>query len=103
LDPYEVFETLPEELKRCFESQDIPLLQEAIKKLPPAEAAYHMKRCVDSGLWVPDANSKAKDGDGLVVEGEDEEEDEEDGDADAAKAEAATKTGEPAPVEKKAE
>lgn len=27
------------------------------------DAKYHMKRCVDSGLWVPDAN-KSKDEDG---------------------------------------
>lgn len=26
--------------------------------MEPAEATYHMKRCVDSGLWVPDANKK---------------------------------------------
>lgn len=32
-------------------------------KLPEEEARYHMKRCVDSGLWVPDANAKQ---DGLV-------------------------------------
>lgn len=24
--------------------------------MPQEEAEYHMKRCVDSGLWVPDAN-----------------------------------------------
>ncbi|CAD7081654.1 unnamed protein product [Hermetia illucens] len=59
LDPVEVFETLPEELKKCFESRDIQMLQEAITKLPEEEARYHMKRCVDSGLWVPDANAKS--------------------------------------------
>lgn len=30
------------------------MLQEAISKMPQEEAAYHMKRCVDSGLWLPD-------------------------------------------------
>lgn len=54
LDPVEVFETLPDILKECFEKQDIPMLQEAISKMPQEEAAYHMKRCVDSGLWLPD-------------------------------------------------
>lgn len=27
--------------------------------MPEEEAKYHLKRCVDSGLWVPDA-AKAK-------------------------------------------
>lgn len=29
--------------------------------MKPEEATYHMKRCVDSGLWVPDANKKEGD------------------------------------------
>lgn len=40
--------------------QDIPLLQQTIAAMPEEEATYHMKRCVDSGLWVPDAKSKEK-------------------------------------------
>nr|CAD7262054.1 unnamed protein product [Timema shepardi] len=56
LDPVEVFESLPEELKKCFETQDIPLLQKTIAAMPEEEAVYQMKRCVDSGLWVPDAH-----------------------------------------------
>lgn len=58
LDPVEVFESLPEELKKCFESQDIQLLQETIMKMKKEDAEYHMDRCVKSGLWVPDANAK---------------------------------------------
>lgn len=27
------------------------------------EATYHMKRCVDSGLWVADASKVTEDGD----------------------------------------
>lgn len=53
LDPQEVFESLPEALQKCFESRDIKLLQETIMTLEPEQAKYHMKRCVDSGLWVP--------------------------------------------------
>ena len=45
-------------LQKCFEAQDIPLLQETITLMPEEEARYHMKRCIDSGLWVPDAKSK---------------------------------------------
>lgn len=45
-------------LQKCFESQDIPLLQQTIAAMPEEEARYHMKRCVDSGLWVPEAKTK---------------------------------------------
>ncbi|XP_065359624.1 hsp90 co-chaperone Cdc37 [Calliphora vicina] len=55
LDPVEVFEALPDELKKCFESRDTELLQKTIAEMPVEEAKYHMKRCVDSGLWVPNA------------------------------------------------
>jgi len=53
LDPVEVFEQLPEVLKQCFEKKDISMLQDAVTKLPKEEAEYHIKRCIDSGLWVP--------------------------------------------------
>ncbi|ELT99118.1 hypothetical protein CAPTEDRAFT_183144 [Capitella teleta] len=59
LDPVEVFETLPKVLQDCFESKDVSLLQKAIAEMPKEEAAYHMKRCVDSGLWVPNAADQA--------------------------------------------
>lgn len=37
--------------------------------MPEEEAKYHMKRCVDSGLWVPEAGKKDK-GEGDAAEGE---------------------------------
>ncbi|EDW40549.1 GL25303 [Drosophila persimilis] len=55
LDPADVFESLPDELKACFESRDIELLQKTIAAMPVDVAKHHMKRCVDSGLWVPNA------------------------------------------------
>ncbi|TDG53218.1 hypothetical protein AWZ03_000033 [Drosophila navojoa] len=55
LDPADVFESLPDELKACFESRDVEQLQKIIATMPVEEAKYHMKRCVDSGLWVPNA------------------------------------------------
>ncbi|XP_017786128.1 PREDICTED: hsp90 co-chaperone Cdc37 [Nicrophorus vespilloides] len=61
LDPIEVFESLPDELKKCFESQEIGLLQETIANMPEEDAKYHMKRCVDSGLWIPNANKDKDD------------------------------------------
>lgn len=81
LDPSDVFESLPQSMKACFESQDIGLLQTVIKELPEEEARYHMKRCVDSGLWVPsqeDPGTSAEDGfvksQGEVEDGAEEEE-----------------------------
>lgn len=59
LDPAEVFETLPKELQECFEKRDTELLKEVIAKMPEEDAKYHMKRCVDSGLWVADAQAAA--------------------------------------------
>ena len=57
LDPVEVMETLPQELKECFETKDVALLKEVIANMSREDATYHMKRCVDSGLWVPDAKA----------------------------------------------
>lgn len=57
LDPVEVFESLPEVLQKCFETRDIGMLQEAISQMPEKDARYHLKRCVDSGMWVPDGNT----------------------------------------------
>ncbi|XP_045504139.1 hsp90 co-chaperone Cdc37 [Colias croceus] len=58
LDPVEVYEELPDELKKCFDAQDVPMLQATIAKMPEQEAIYYMKRCVDSGLWVPGKNDE---------------------------------------------
>ncbi|CAH2054439.1 unnamed protein product, partial [Iphiclides podalirius] len=58
LDPVEVYEELPDELKKCFDAQDVPMLQETIAKMPEQEAVYYMKRCVDAGLWVPSKNDE---------------------------------------------
>ena len=41
-------------LQECFESKDISMLQTAVAAMPEEEAAYHIKRCVESGLWVPE-------------------------------------------------
>lgn len=40
-------------LKDCFEARDTEMLKKVISELPQEEAKYHMKRCCDSGLWVP--------------------------------------------------
>ncbi|XP_059204694.1 hsp90 co-chaperone Cdc37 [Centropristis striata] len=61
LDPVDVYESLPAEMQKCFDEKDIQLLQDVISKMDPTEAKVHMKRCIESGLWVP--NSKTDDGD----------------------------------------
>ncbi|XP_034046036.1 hsp90 co-chaperone Cdc37 [Thalassophryne amazonica] len=60
LDPVDVYESLPAEMQKCFDEKDIQMLQDVISKMDPTEAKAHMKRCIDSGLWVP--NSKTDDG-----------------------------------------
>lgn len=63
LDPVEVYESLPEKLQKCFDVKDVQMLQETISKMDPTDAKYHMQRCIDSGLWVPNSkSSEAKEG-----------------------------------------
>ena len=57
-------------LKECFEKKDIALLQDAVTKIPKEEAEYHIKRCIDSGLWVPDAKKGDEETYATVKEGE---------------------------------
>merc|ERR1739838_148105 len=47
LDPVEFYETLPEEMQKCFDEKDISLLQDVISKMDPTEAKVHMKRCIE--------------------------------------------------------
>lgn len=42
-------------MRQCFEERDIGMLQKVILELPKEEAEYHIKRCIDSGLWIPNA------------------------------------------------
>lgn len=62
------------------------MLQDAIKTLPEDEARYHLKRCVDSGLWVPDASKADKEEESSAGA---------DGDSDAAAASSSTDTTKP--------
>ncbi|XP_051898163.1 hsp90 co-chaperone Cdc37 [Pristis pectinata] len=62
LDPVEVYENLPLEMKNCFDAKDIQLLQDVISKMDPTEAKYHMQRCIDSGLWIPNAKAAEEEG-----------------------------------------
>jgi cell division cycle protein 37 len=55
LDPLEVIETLPIEMQQAFESRDVATLKNVLLSMDPDEAQNHMKRCIDSGLWVDQA------------------------------------------------
>jgi cell division cycle protein 37 len=55
LDPLEVIETLPIEMQEAFESRDVEVLKQCLLDMDPKDAEYHMKRCVDSGLWQAQA------------------------------------------------
>ncbi|XP_058587646.1 hsp90 co-chaperone Cdc37-like [Neofelis nebulosa] len=50
LNPVEVYESLSEELQKCFDVKDVQMLQDAISKMDHTDAKYHMQRCIDSGL-----------------------------------------------------
>ncbi|KAK6468841.1 hsp90 co-chaperone Cdc37-like [Huso huso] len=63
LDPADVYETLPLEMQKCFDDKNIQLLQDVISKMDPTEAKYHMQRCIDSGLWVPNSRTAEEEGD----------------------------------------
>lgn len=65
LDPVEVFPTLPQALQDAFSSKDIGALQKAVAEMSHEEAAYHMKRMTDSGLWVP-GGQDGTDGEGAT-------------------------------------
>ena len=57
-----------QELQKCFEEKDIPMLQQVLGKMPEEEARGYLKKCVDSGLWIPNAqdaqaNAEAEEGD----------------------------------------
>mmetsp|Transcript_24864 Transcript_24864/g.45032 ORF Transcript_24864/g.45032 Transcript_24864/m.45032 type:complete len:350 (-) Transcript_24864:118-1167(-) len=59
LDPMEVFETLPKEMQIAFQTKDAQRLQAAVEALSDEDAKYHLQRCEDSGLWVPNREAGA--------------------------------------------
>jgi hypothetical protein len=61
-------------MQECFEKRDIPMLQQLLMKMNVEEAKHHMKRCVDSGLWVPGPNDVLNPNRPQTKESDDEEE-----------------------------
>ncbi|CAG5108304.1 Oidioi.mRNA.OKI2018_I69.chr1.g3732.t1.cds [Oikopleura dioica] len=58
VDPQEVFESLPEAWQKCFETQDIPMLQKVVSETDPKVASELLDKCIKSGLWVPGPDEK---------------------------------------------
>uniref|UniRef100_A0A0N5AHJ4 Hsp90 chaperone protein kinase-targeting subunit n=1 Tax=Syphacia muris TaxID=451379 RepID=A0A0N5AHJ4_9BILA len=58
LDPQEVYESLPEDMRAAFDSQEVARLQQVALQMDHEVFQYHLQRCIDSGLWIPDANAK---------------------------------------------
>uniref|UniRef100_A0AC34RR74 Hsp90 chaperone protein kinase-targeting subunit n=1 Tax=Panagrolaimus sp. JU765 TaxID=591449 RepID=A0AC34RR74_9BILA len=61
LDPQEVFNTLPDEMKEAFAAQNVQALMDVAEKMDREVFQYHLDRCIKSGLWVPNA----KDSEGI--------------------------------------
>ena len=51
-----------QELQRCFDSKDIQMLQDVLVSMEPKEAEMWLKKCIDSGLWVPGPTDGAAEG-----------------------------------------
>ncbi|KAJ7337947.1 hsp90 co-chaperone Cdc37 [Desmophyllum pertusum] len=77
LDPVEVFESLPAEVQKCFEEKDIPMLQDVLGRMPEEEARDYLKKCIDSGLWIPNAQDAQAQAEGQGETGSQEVPDEE--------------------------
>lgn len=44
-------------MRVAFDSQEVSRLQEVAEKMDREVFTYHLQRCIDSGLWIPDANT----------------------------------------------
>ena len=47
-------------MQEAFGERSVDALRAALHKLTPEDAQYHMKRCVDSGLWDPAGGGAAE-------------------------------------------
>uniref|UniRef100_A0A915AJ20 Hsp90 chaperone protein kinase-targeting subunit n=3 Tax=Parascaris univalens TaxID=6257 RepID=A0A915AJ20_PARUN len=58
LDPQEVYDSLPDEMKAAFDSQEVAKLQAVAESMDREVFSHHLQRCIDSGLWIPDASAQ---------------------------------------------
>ncbi|KAL7072942.1 hypothetical protein ACQ4LE_008015 [Meloidogyne hapla] len=55
VDPLEVLESLPEALREAFESQSMEKMFQVAETMDREVFNHHLQRCIDSGLWIPNA------------------------------------------------
>ena len=48
-------------MQQCFESRNIEQLQNVLSNMSQEDAAYHLDRCIKSGLWIPNAKDAERD------------------------------------------
>ncbi|KAJ7986880.1 hypothetical protein DPEC_G00332990 [Dallia pectoralis] len=60
LDPKDVLESLPPELKAGFQMHDPRVLQNVLSNMNPQVAEYHVKRCLEAGLWTNREGRRSK-------------------------------------------
>jgi cell division cycle protein 37 len=72
LDPIEVMESLPAEMREAFESQEVHRLQEVAAKMDIAVFQNHLDRCIKSGLWLPEGGKQQQPENGDDQNGNDE-------------------------------
>ncbi|KAI1727800.1 cdc37 hsp90 binding domain-containing protein [Ditylenchus destructor] len=58
LDPQDVFESLPEAMQEAFQSQSMEKMYQVAETMDPEVFQHHLQRCIDSGLWIPNAAEK---------------------------------------------
>ena len=45
-------------MRAAFDSQEVARLQQVALQMDREVFQFHLQRCIDSGLWIPDANAK---------------------------------------------
>ena len=58
LDPSEVLNSLPPRMQQAFVSRDVDELRQVLREMPVEDAQKYMQQCIDSGLWVDNANDE---------------------------------------------
>jgi len=53
LDPIEVLNSLPDDMRKAFEKRDKEMMTEVASTMEPELFSHHLQRCIDSGLWIP--------------------------------------------------
>lgn len=56
LDPQDIFEASPDEMKQCFVNQDVPSLTKLVNA-DPEKYMTHMRNWILCGLWIPSEDS----------------------------------------------